>query len=279
MRGKLEIRRILVALDASPDSLAALEAAAKLARHLQAELVGLYVEDINVLRVAERPFARQVTFAGDVRSVKRGELEAQFRTQAESARSALARVANRSHLRWSFRVSRGQIATELIAATPDMDLITLARLGGSPLARRGLGRTARAVLAEATLPVLLLGRQLHLALPALVLFDDSAAAETALALGFRLWAEKTDSLVVLLASSSSEEIQRLKAAARKLLVEAGGKEPRFRIVFPIDASQLSHACTDEGAGVLILPGPSNLFSKTDFETLLVQLEVPILLVR
>jgi hypothetical protein len=112
-----------------------------------------------------------------------------------------------------------------------------------------------------------------------VLFDDSAAAETALALGFRLWAEKTDSLVVLLASSSSEEIQRLKAAARKLLVEAGGKEPRFRIVFPIAASQLSHACTDEGAGVLILPGPSNLFSKTAFETLLVQLEVPILLVR
>ncbi len=279
MRGKPEIRRILVALDASPDSLAALEAAAKLARHLQAELVGLYVEDINVLRVAELPFARQVTFAGDVRPVKPGEVEAQFRAQADRAKSALARVANRSHLRWSFRVSRGQIAAELIAATPEMDLITIARLGGSPLVKRGLGRTARAVLAEATLPVLLLGRQLHLALPALVLFDDSNAAKTALALGFRLSAEKPDSLVVLLTATSPDEIQQLKKTVREHLAEAGGKEPRFRIVSPIDASNLSQACADEGAGVLILPSPSLLHGDTGLEALLVQLEVPVLIVR
>jgi nucleotide-binding universal stress UspA family protein len=48
------IRRILVALDASPHSFAALEAAAHLAAHLEAELFGLYVEDENLLRGADR---------------------------------------------------------------------------------------------------------------------------------------------------------------------------------------------------------------------------------
>ena len=52
-------RRILVALDASPHSLAALEAAAELAASLRAELIGLFVEDANLLRVAGFPFARE----------------------------------------------------------------------------------------------------------------------------------------------------------------------------------------------------------------------------
>ena len=43
------IRRILVALDASPHSLAALEAASELADALKAELVGIFVEDVNLL--------------------------------------------------------------------------------------------------------------------------------------------------------------------------------------------------------------------------------------
>jgi K+-sensing histidine kinase KdpD len=53
----LTIRRILVALDASPDSLAALKTAADLARRMEAELMGLFVEDIELLRMADSPYA------------------------------------------------------------------------------------------------------------------------------------------------------------------------------------------------------------------------------
>ncbi|HSL81665.1 MAG TPA: universal stress protein, partial [Thermoanaerobaculia bacterium] len=47
------IRRILVALDASADSAAALEAATALAALFGAELQGLYVEDLNFVRLPE----------------------------------------------------------------------------------------------------------------------------------------------------------------------------------------------------------------------------------
>ena len=56
------IRRILVAVDASTHSLAALEAASVLAEVLNAELVGIFVEDINLLRLAGLPFAREVRY-------------------------------------------------------------------------------------------------------------------------------------------------------------------------------------------------------------------------
>ena len=56
------IKRILVALDASAANRTALQTAALLASELQAELQALFVEDINLLRLAELPFAREVVF-------------------------------------------------------------------------------------------------------------------------------------------------------------------------------------------------------------------------
>src|SRR5215207_6945347 len=51
-----EVEYILVALDMSPHSEAALAAAAELAVALGLELRGLYVEDINLLRLCGLPF-------------------------------------------------------------------------------------------------------------------------------------------------------------------------------------------------------------------------------
>ena len=55
-QGEVTIQRILVAVDASPPSFAALEAAVELAATLGAELIVLFVEDIALLRLAESPF-------------------------------------------------------------------------------------------------------------------------------------------------------------------------------------------------------------------------------
>jgi len=52
--------RILVALDATEDSLTSLDLATRLAAKLRAELEGLFVEDINLLRMADLPCTRVV---------------------------------------------------------------------------------------------------------------------------------------------------------------------------------------------------------------------------
>ncbi|MFW5810637.1 MAG: universal stress protein, partial [Thermodesulfobacteriota bacterium] len=56
------IRRILVALDASPASLEGLKTAAELAERLNAELYGLFVEDIDLLRAVELPFVTEIGY-------------------------------------------------------------------------------------------------------------------------------------------------------------------------------------------------------------------------
>ncbi|MGI9243387.1 MAG: universal stress protein, partial [Verrucomicrobiales bacterium] len=55
-----ERRRILIGLDSSPTSLRGLAAAAEMAARLDAELVGLFVEDDNLLRLARLPQSYEI---------------------------------------------------------------------------------------------------------------------------------------------------------------------------------------------------------------------------
>ena len=68
-------RRILVVLDASPFGLEALEAAAGLAARLRAELQGLFVEDVDLLRLAGLPFARELAYSSSQRRLDVATME------------------------------------------------------------------------------------------------------------------------------------------------------------------------------------------------------------
>lgn len=144
------IRRILVALDASTDSVAALKTAASLAASLQAELVGLFVEDINLLRLAGLPFASEVQrVTGTGRVLDEAGMERDLQLQASQARRALANAAADAEATWTFRVVRGVVTTEILAAALEANLLTLGRASRPPIRRRQLGSTARAAVSQA----------------------------------------------------------------------------------------------------------------------------------
>ena len=109
------IRRILVAIDVSVHSLAALEAAAELAASLHAELVGLFVEDETLLRAIGLPFAREYgAYSARSREIDIAELEQQLRARAGLARRALASAAQRHQVQSTFSVIRGPVTAALV---------------------------------------------------------------------------------------------------------------------------------------------------------------------
>ena len=84
-------RRILVGLDSSPASLAALHAALRLAVELDAEIDALYVEDANMLRFAGLPFTRIIdAWSAGPREVEPPDVERALRLQAQRVRRHLA---------------------------------------------------------------------------------------------------------------------------------------------------------------------------------------------
>lgn len=177
----MRIRRILVALDGSPESRAALAAAARLGIAAGAELSGLFVEDIELIRLAGLPFARETGVSSGVfRRLETTDVERRFRVVAERAQATLREVASPGALRSSFRVARGRVVPELLAAAREADVVATGKRSGYGPAGRRLGATARGLIAHLRAPVLVGGARSSSAGPAVVICATPDVSEEAL---------------------------------------------------------------------------------------------------
>lgn len=271
------IRRILIALDASAGSLAALEAVASLAARLEAELVGLFVEDVNLLRLARLPFARALstTFA-QRRPLATTDMERALRAQAALAEQAMARVSARLGVPWTFRTARGQVAAELLEAAREADLIALGMAGLALGRGMRLGPTARAFLTGAPRPVLLVGPGMVVRPPIVALYKGSTSCARALEIAARFALLEGERLTVVLLAASDAEVQRLRAEA-VARISAFGVEAEFRMVVRGDAQSPQRIVRAEGAGTLVL-GDGSVHGEEPLQDLLCRLGCPALLV-
>ena len=306
------VRRVLVALDASPSSRAAAATAAELAVALQADLLGLFVEDAAIARLAGLPAASEVgSFAAAARPVAAADLGRRLRAQAERARRLFESGARRASLRGTFRVVRGRVDHEVAAAGGERDLLSLGRIGVSAVSR--LGSVARAALARGRGPLLLLPSSGRLGSPVVAVYGGGATGRHALAAAARLpAASRRGHLVILLPAADTAAAERLHAEAAALAA-ALGLAPRFRVVrlrcepggaeaggaesavedtgagtetgaatgrcHPADRHALAHAVAAERAATLVLPLGSPLTSAADVETVVEALDCAVLLVR
>ncbi|HBY97896.1 MAG: universal stress protein [Ardenticatenaceae bacterium] len=272
------IQRILVALDVSSYSLAALDAAAELAAGLRAELLGLFVEDINLVRVADLPFSREMgLFSATVRQFDRREVERQFQVQAERARQALMLIAGQAQVRWAFRVTRGPVASEVLAAASEADLIALGKVGWSLAGPARLGSTAHAVVSETPRPALILQGRVRPGAPMLVVYDGSPGAHAALAVATHLARRANRQLTVLIVADGSASASRLQAHADAWLWARGLRARSHRLI-RADTPTLAAAVRAEGSCVLVLPGESPLRQGQALARLLSEVECSVLLV-
>jgi nucleotide-binding universal stress UspA family protein len=273
------IRRIVVALDASRHSLAALAAASELADALQAELVGIFVEDVNLLSLAGLPFAREVRYLSGVdRPLDSPSMERELRIQAEQARQTLAGVAGRRQLRWSFRVVRGQVAAELLTAAQEADLLALGRASWASTRRVRLGATAREVVAQALRPVLLLQQGHAVCQPVQLAYDGSPAAGRALAAAARIALITGGQLTVMVIADAPEVAQRLEDEIDGRL-QAQQIKGHYRQLVNPSAEGLAHALYTAGGGTLIISAHSPLLEGEGLPTLLDAIDCSVFLVR
>jgi nucleotide-binding universal stress UspA family protein len=268
------IKRILVALDASAHSHAALEAAAALAAGLDAELLGLFVQDMELVQLAQLPFAREVglTSAGS-RALDPRSMEVALKVQAQKAKTAFEATAQRHGLQCSFRVTRGHVVTELLAASADVDLLALGTSGHMEIAGRRLGSTVRGIVTSAGCSVLIEQRTKRTGTALLLLYEDSPSADLALTRAEQLAASRGGDLVIVLtgdAGTRDRLRERVEAARRS--------DVRVRIVALDDgADDLRTLAAEHGCGLLMIAHDSPLLAREP--ELLGELGYPILLAK
>jgi len=217
--------RVVVALDASPNSVAALRAAVELASWLGVEVEGLFVEDINLTRLGELPNQYEVgSYTGTVRRLDNRALQRQLRALAASMRQVMAREAGRHPIRWEFSVLRGPVVTELLAASQSAVVVSVGRTSRGR--RTNLGSTARSIVRESSRPVLITGQGAELRLPLTVVFTGTQASERTLQFALTIGNRRMHNGIRILVWSQDngqrlDELRRRAASlAREVAVDA-----------------------------------------------------------
>lgn len=289
-RLNLSIRHILVVADASSLSANVLETAVDLADQLDAEVICLYIEDVNLLRIAEFPFSQEVgSFSATLRQLQAERLERQLRTQASQLRQMLAGLAERKGVRWSFRVARGAIPAELLKAALETDMIILGKSGLTSWGNQHLEtttltsffRTSQFTLVVTSSQTHRRARQSagapnHGAI--LAAYDDSPAAQKALAAAVRLAQKSRRPLVVVLVSDDFNQVPQLQNQVDAWL-QWHGLSARYRWLVAANPTELVHLATIENGKTLILPSEMLALADEEMLVLFQQINCPVLLVR
>jgi hypothetical protein len=252
------IKRIAVALDAIDLSVAALDQAVRLAGRMGAQLEGIFVEDIDLLQLAELPFLREVRRSSQsVEAMNPVRMEQELRVLARRAERLLGEQAALHNVSWSFRVWRGSIDSDLLAAAMEVDVLALTRLG-SVLARGQTAHPGRSAIA--------------------VLYGDSESALRALDTAASLAAEQQARLNVLLAVSRGKDAAVMRQEAVLRLGEQG-ESAEFIPMSDASLPSLLEALAGTDSAALILPRDHELLQTPTLRQCLNSLNCLVLVVR
>jgi nucleotide-binding universal stress UspA family protein len=274
-----EIRRILVTLDASSQSVKRVEAATELASDLEAELVGLFVEDTNLLRMAELPFVKEFSpFSPFGQRVEARALEREFRAQSARMRRVLASAADARAVPWTFRVARGLVTTEVLLAASEADLIVLGKMTWAPAGVRRMGSTVRMILSQGRSMTMVMQEEYRWTVPISLIYDGSDSSEKGVIVASHLARIRKGGMNVFILAPKGETSVQYRSRVDDTLRDRQVKADFYFIVNP-SLNTLAWFLRGYGKGPLVLPCGSGLFQEEALCSFITDIPNPVLLVR
>ena len=269
------VRRILVALDASQQSQVALETAALMAERMQAELEAMFVEDIDLLHLAELPFTHEIGLTSASRRMLDSVAMARaLRVRAGQARAMLESIAAKHKIASSFRVARGKVLEELLAATETVDVVAVGTRGHKLGHGQQVGSTYSGMLQSCRCSVLVLQENISPGDAIVVLFDGSDASMRALELAKTMSTSHHDPMVVVLLYRDSGAASLKQQAAKHL---GDTVDVEYRELSPSQLDELSRTLNSTKCGVFLVPRPiTQTFDSLSVERL-AHLRCPVML--
>ena len=275
----ININHILVALDASAVNRSILQAATTLAINLNAELNALFIEDINLFRLAELPFAREIVYGSVTgRGMNIADMERSVHTQTTRLRKLVETVAQQSQKKIVFDVQRGDIASVICNASRQTDLLIIGK--NTQLIKQSLkaGTIAKTLLSSTHCSLMVLQHGAIIERPVVVSFDGSEASQHALSLASRLARQDHNALIVLFPAVDDHRYQQLNKQLTEKLKDAALQAHPVRLANNTAVEILKVIKQYHGRILLLEAGRSFL---TDDQTreLVLQADIPIILLR
>ena len=268
--------RVLVLLDGSRMSYAALKVAAEIAAKSGADVLGVFVEELNQLRSAGYGFAREVGASSGVsRPFAADAVEQRMQRLANEARRALAGAVAPYGGRHVLRIARGHVIDEVLALAGPQDLLVLGRVGWSSAPGARLGSTAKGLVRRSQGRVLLWceGRAEPMGRLVVFLNDHKDANSQAVQAAAEAVRHSHRPVTLLLGADSTVSSEDLKGIARQLGIQESGL--RVRSLPSTDPAIVAGILRQERAVQLILSRGCTLLQEPGAEELLVALNLPV----
>ncbi len=120
------IHRIVVGLTSVSNAERAMAAAAVLAKVVEAQIVGLFVQEEDMVELAEFPFARVLDFdSPKPREVSRQLMQQAYTRREAICRQALSNHAGKARVNWSFSTQQGNIRAKVEEMAGSGDYVVL----------------------------------------------------------------------------------------------------------------------------------------------------------
>ena len=274
------IRRIMAALDASTSSENALYTAVKLAALFNARVQGLFVEDINLLRLSQLPFAREISFYSDrPRNLSTTEMDLQLRVQADRIRAKLARVAEQYGVSWEFRSVRGAVGAEILSAGSNADLVVLGKIGRSLPGIQRSGSTVRTLLAHRRgMTLILQKRSESLRMPVIAVYDGSEASEKTIRIAAYLSRLHDTSMTVFIVANNEGTVDKFYKKIEKKLADTSIDVKFIKFIAPGN-DLLADRIQKTGKGIVVIPCLEDWYTGEKLCGLVETIINPVLLIR
>lgn len=274
---ELTPNRVVVLVDASPDALHALEAAADLARRHRVPLLAVSVEEPDRVRSAAFSFAREIgAVSGSIRPIDQAR-SSRYRERAPaSIRRTIERAAEARDVAWELVVLRGRLVDEVLALSGPGDFLMLGRVGWSMRLGRRLGRTTLTLAREA-------GGAVHICSAApvqergriAVLIEDVDSAEEMLAAAAGRARAMARDLLVFLAPAVGEA-DGLETWAS--MIDTFGPRWRLRKLSSTGTGEMLRSLAEEGAVELVAGRGGAWLASPAAARLLAHWRMPVLIV-
>lgn len=277
------INRILVALDPELHLKEAnhsiLQAATTLARNLNAELNTLFIEDINLLKLAELPFAREIVYGAPAgRKLNVADMERSLNTQTARLRNLVETIAQQNEIKIAFEVMRGDIAHELCSASEKADLLIVGK--NTQTIRRSLkiGNISKSILTSVSCNLLLLQYGATIERPVSIFYSGSQASQKALQMAIQLARQDHKNLSVIYPAGSDEEYQARTKEVDTITQPFGFRASHMQLK-DNSTSAMLETMARTGARVLLLDSNTAEFNHDQIQDLISKTSTPVILLK
>lgn len=269
----IKMTEILVALDHSRYSRAALETAAFIAKVMEAKIHGLFVHDDQWLRLSNLPSLSEIDeLTGQISPMDKESVEKEIRELEKAIKEHFELISRKHQLNHRWSTVKGAVTEKVLEAAKDCDIITIGSKGRSYFKPAKLGSTAASIIRKADKPVLILNKSHQPGDPPAAVFDGSKQSLSGIKIAVEL-AKKHDRRAVVIDLSNaflSTEYENTVLGKINTDVEiiTLEKPDMARFLFLLNRLR---------SGLLILPKNDRFINRNSLEHILESADCPLLL--